>query len=325
MLKKTTIAVLGLAASGLATAGAMGPVCTPGNVTVPCVAQMWELGADALYLNSIYSAGKGYHNSSPVLSRFKDTQNDWNWGYRLVGAYHFNTGNDVTINYMHFSSTGDQVNLLGFTPIPIPGGLLQLPMTYVSRDRLDQVNLVMGQHADFGLRKKMRFYGGMQYANIQATSNSYFATNPIVAVALGGSGLSQFDNTDYKGFGPNFGIDYSYAIMNGFSLTANGGGSILYGTTHYHAGYVATTPKAIISQVSASKKAIVPSLEAKLGLNYAYPMAQGVVNIDAGYQVVNYFKPLNAQAITIPGASPIVSVNYGVYGPYFGLKYVGNA
>lgn len=325
MLKRTTIAVLGLAASGFAFAGAMGPVCAPGNVTVPCAAPMWELGADALYLNSIYSAGKGLQQSGAIATRFRDTQNDWNWGYRLVGAYHFNTGNDVTINYMHFSSSGDKGNLLGFTPIPISGGLLQVPMNYESRDRLDQVNVVLGQHVDISMRDKMRFYGGMQYANIQATSNSYFAANPIVNIVLGGSGLSQFDNTDYKGFGPSVGIDYSYDIINGLSFTANGGGSLLYGTTHYHAGYVATAVNAIITQVSARRKAIVPSLEAKLGLNYAYPMAQGIVNIDAGYQVVNYFKPLNSQTIPLAGASPITSVNYGVYGPYFGLKYVGNA
>ncbi len=326
MLKKTTIAVLGLTLSNLATAGAMGPVCTPGSVTVPCEARLWDLGAEALYLKSIYGAAKGYqrkYNPTTGLqdSRLKDVKNDWNWGYRIIGSYHFNTGNDVTVNWMHFSSSGSQGNILA--PFVVTGvGTLSLPAGMDSNNRLDQVNIVMGQHVDMSARDKMRLYGGMQYANIQSMAQTYLYANSIIASI---APVSIFNNTDYKGFGPTLGIDYSYELFNGLSLTANGSGSLLYGTSRYHEGYVATRFNAIIAQPYARKKAIVPSLEAKLGLNYAYNFAQATVNIDAGYQAVNYFNALSTQVFQVPTNPQISSVNYGLFGPYFGMKIVGNA
>jgi hypothetical protein len=330
MLKKTTIAVLGLALSNLATAGTMGPVCTPGNVTVPCETRLWDFGADALYLKSIYGSAKGYQRSyNPVTynpltglatAPMKDVKNDWNWGFRIAGAYHFNTGNDVAVNWMHFSTTGKQANILA--PLVESGFLLSFPASIDDSNRLDQVNIVLGQHVDLSARDKMRLYGGMQYANIQSMAQTFFYPNAALATV---APVSIFNNTDYKGFGPTLGIDYSYELFNGLSLTANGSGALLYGTSRYHEGFVVTPFNAIAAQVYARKKAVVPSLEAKLGLNYAYNFAQATVNIDAGYQAVNYFNALSTQVFQVPTNPQISSVNYGLFGPYFGMKIVGNA
>ncbi|MFJ1268745.1 Lpg1974 family pore-forming outer membrane protein [Legionella lytica] len=326
MLKKTTIAVLGLLASGYAAAGTMGPVCTPGNVTVPCEARKWELGADALYMQPIYSAHKSLQlvpngTTATVSSEVADVRDDWSWGFRVMGSFYFNTGNDITVNWTHLDSKADFNNI--FAPLAIPSvGFVQVPANYESRDHFDQANIVLGQHVDVSARKQMRFFGGMQYANIQSNATNYLNA-PLIPV-LFGSTVSVFNNTDFKGIGPVAGIDYSYALFNGLSVTANGTGSILVGTSRYHEGFVVDNAHAILLDVYARNKAIVPSLEAKLGLNYAHAFWEGTLNIDAGYQALNYFNALAAQEFQSPTA-PVRTVNYGLFGPYFGLKYVGNA
>lgn len=323
MLKKTTLAVLGMAISGFASAGSMGPICSPGNVTVPCEANRWEIGVQALYLKSIFDADKAYAQDS--LGLFGQVKNDWDWGYRLEGAYHFNTGNDITIDWTHYKSNVRQRRLNGSVPLFAQVGATNIPYVLSDENRIDQVNLVMGQHADFGLVQKMRFYAGLQYANIQATAhNLYDFTVPLIVPSVGGTVPSLFDNSDYKGLGPVIGIDYSYDITPELSLTANGSGAILYGNSRFNTGVVVNPLGVVLQSVYASKKAIVPAFEAKLGLNYAYAMAQGVMNLEGGYQIMNYFNVLQSQRFQNI-LNPVGNSDYGLYGPYLGLKYVGNA
>ncbi|MBL7481627.1 Lpg1974 family pore-forming outer membrane protein [Legionella bononiensis] len=325
MIKKTTLAVLGLAASNFAAAGTMGPVCTPGNVTVPCEARLWDIGVQALYLRQVYDADKAYQHDTLPFRGFREVNNEWDWGYRLEGSYHFNTGNDATVTWVHYQNDSNRDGFVGLIPFSQQFAPLSSPYRIEDDTYFDQVNLVLGQHADFGLVKNMRFYGGLQYANINDKANSYFYRSPAQLVRLGIDAVYQYEKTDFKGVGPVVGIDYSYDITSAFSVTANGAGSILYGTSRFNYGYVGTPLGAVLLDRYGTKKAIVPSLEAKLGLNYAYAMAQGVLNIEGGYQVMNYFNAL--QTVGIGGFTTVRanSSDYGLYGPYFGVKYVGNA
>lgn len=321
MLKKTTLAVIGLAASGFAFAGAMGPVCTPGNVTVACEPNRWDLGIQALYLNAIYGPEKGLPITFPTDSALLKT--DWSWGFEAEGSYHFNVGNDVTVDWTHYSSTNRLLGFRGTVAVPNIGGVPNTSFEVANQNRLDQVNLVMGQRADLGLVSKMRLYGGLQYANLQVNVTNYYARLTLPAQLASFTSINLFSNADFKGLGPVVGVDYSYDITHELSLIANGSGSILYGTSRFDTGSVAQAVGLVFLPAYTAVKKIVPTVEAKLGLNYAYNMAQGVMNIEGGYQAINYFTPLQSASTTY--YNTFISYSYGLYGPYFGVKYLGNA
>lgn len=331
MLKKTTLAVIGLAASSFASAGTMGPVCTPGNVTVPCEANRWDLGLQALYLQSVYSASKAFQLVLPAApspaTALVGIRNNWDWAFRAEGSYSFKTGNDLSVDWMHFRSANGIAGYVTDLFLPVGGAVVPLVSDeqIANRNRLDQVNVVLGQHVDAGAVDNLRFYGGMQYANLQTNVVNYFTT-PLPQFLAPITSVNLFNNADFKGFGPVVGIDYSYDITDAISVTANGSASILYGTSRYNLGFLADPLEVILASVYGSAKTIVPTVAAKLGLNYGYTMANGVVNVEGGYQVLNYFNVLQTQAITPVNVNNLVTKsNYGLYGPYFGVKYSGNA
>lgn len=325
MLKKTALAILGLAASGFASAGMYSPPpapsCTPGDVTVPCEAQKWDIGVQALYLKPVLSARRGYEISSAATNATELSQ-DWGWGYRLEGSYHFNTGNDITMTWMHYDADANHGPFTGILPIP-PTNPSAWPITTYTDNKFDQVNLIMGQHVDMGLLKNARFYGGLQYAKIRNDQRDNYAAFPAFLRQQGVGAVYHSNNTDFNGVGPVVGIDYAYDLPSGFSITANTAGSILYGTSRYSSNLILGPSGLVPASVYASKKAIVPGMEAKLGLNYAYELAQGMLNIEGGYQVVNYFSALETRDYF--GTGRAGSSDFGLYGPYLGVKWVANA
>lgn len=299
-LKKTALLVAALGSS-VGYAGTMGPVCVPGNVTVPCPATAWDVGIQALYLRPAYSANTVYagfrvDGERQVRNEFSS---DWGWGFKLEGSYHFNTGNDFNVNWYHYSKTTSN-NFVTFNP------LLNAHVAFTSsaKPKWDAVNFELGQHVNFGEFKDIRFHGGFQYLRLSHD----------IRTRLQLTGATFRTTADFKGFGPRIGTDLAYNLGNGFSVYANGAAALLVGDSKSDGSLLLTG--GILT--SSSKWSVVPELEAKTGAKYNYNMVNGVLTLDAGYMVVNYF---NAQHATTALAD---ETNVAFTGPYAGIKWVGN-
>lgn len=317
MFKKTAFALLTLA-GGFANAGTMGPVCEPGNATVPCAATAWDVGLTALYLRPAFDADQTYFNSyfnAQNNTSYRNESFDWGWGFKLEGSYHFNTGNDVNVNWYHFDDTTSKTYLVG------NAFNTEYYSTLRDKIRWDAVNFEFGQHVDFGERKNIRFHGGAQYVSIKSDAhiNHY----------LNNTDSSLDHSMKFDGFGPRVGMDMSYDWMHGFAMYANVAGSLLVGTSKFDTSNIASNATV---RSTGSKNAVVPEMEAKIGGRYSMEMAQGTVSIDGGWMWVNYFNALHsavngANNVFVPmtTASGPQETDFSMSGPYLGVKWVGNA
>lgn len=348
-LKKTAVAVLALGSSAV-FAGTMGPVCAPGNVTIPCERTMWEVGADALYLQPVYST-EGFSPATigasiPGAYTAQMPSANWGWGFMIEGAYHYGMGNDINVNWYHVNNATnvDITQQIYYYNGGNEGYISQSGNNSIHPE-WDAVNVEFGQHVDFGDMKNIRLHGGVEYARV-ATGSSFLLRNGSMS---GSHDLYGFNNSTFNGFGPRGGIDMNYDLGNGFSAYGNGAGGIYVGTgsfntlfSHADAGSDNVLDRTNFT-TNGSRTTLVPELEAKLGLMYHYNMpSMGALPpselvLDVGWMWVNYF---NAQFVGYNnhyfGVDPndltreqvqrgqISQSNFGEQGLNFGLKWKGN-
>lgn len=314
MFKKILLAINGVILGSLAFAGTMSsfPHCISNQVTVPCNTSAWDLGVQALFLKPLYSATKQYEFSSNSL---KENTSDWNWGYRIEASYHFNTGNDLSMTWTHVDSDFNHSNFSEITPFVES---LSIPFAVYQKEIFEQVNLLFGQYAFLSAAKSMHFFSGLQYAKIQVDSSNFYETSlPIVAPL----GFVQDKNTYFKGVGPIVGVDYDYKLPYHVSLTAQASLALLYGNGYYNNSYVFLPSELVILSTYANKSSFVPSTEMKVGLKYLNLLSEGFLTIEGGYQALNYLRALHASQ---PGCfNCLTSSDFGLYGPYLGVKWVG--
>lgn len=358
-IRKSLITAIVFSTSTVSVAGSMGPECVPGNATVPCVNRAWELGIQALYLNPSYSIN-GFTQTNIAIpaapagnagvirlvtnSVANNANNHWNWGFKLEGAYHFKTGNDLNLNWYHYNHSNSQLlkrspGVANFFQDELTAATLFSDVANSLKTNWNAVNLEMGQLLDFSEWATVRFHGGFQYANIQTTSTNTAISNNTAEEALELVNITNSNTTmKYNGFGPRVGLDLFYMVNHAFSVYGKAATALLIGPktfNNFNAGLYTpnaeTTlrvsgPFAIFG--SGSNTTLVPELEAKAGGAYTFFMAKSSLTIDAGWMWAAYFNAQGASAsphgLATSGYPLQTQINFGIQGAYAGLKWLGN-
>ena len=273
----------------IAQAGTMGvekSSCNPDNVTVSCPASYWDLGISALYLQPNTESNL----LNPILlapnNKSHTINSPWDWGFLLEGSYHFNTGNDINLNWLHFSPDYTKSYFGNFTNNPLP----QPFTTDLKFDtNVDIVNFEFAQTSHLGKKTNIRYFGGTQYiyAKINRTIHEFEITSfePVNTLFQESKMTTRFG-----GFGPRLGIDMTRDLKYGFALFAQGAMALLVGESKAKlAGANISTINVYPFSAYGKKTHIVPELEAQLGANYQWDTKNGQFGLWAGWYFQHYF------------------------------------
>jgi hypothetical protein len=377
-LKTITLAIAALGVSSVANAAMYAPECVGENVTVPCEQRGWHVGAQYIYVQP----------TGDQLYSDLNSQSRWASGFRLEAGYHFGTGNDITANWIYFSkaSRRDVVPFnnpfLATAPFfgedPTFFGGVFGPGPFVSAERVkstfNAVNLEFGQLAYWGERVSTRFHAGLQYASIKRDRTHYnFNLVGSVSETIGDNvirdDVSNYGSIGFEqkfhGIGPRLGLDAYYTFgESNFSLVGKGAVEVLAADTRVRNGLgqaayienffinnnqvVSSAEYLTVTLPEARTRTLTVGLEAKLGIEYAYPLASGDLIFEGGYQWVAYPQAMLAPTaanvvdrtvLEVAGvAEPTQTVtstnlglgipgdlnNFGFHGFYVGLRWAGD-
>lgn len=149
---------------------------------------------------------------------------------------------------------------------------------------LDDANVEVGQRLTTGAFD-VRLFSGIRYSHL-----NYELDKSLTSL--------------FHGFGPRLGIDTRYQLGNCLGLD-----------THLNASFLAGTVSTRSAEISSTINRIVPEVDAKLGIDYTYPMqGKSAFAVEVGYQSNNYFNAFNGDLMK--GAR---DVNFD--GAYLEVKY----
>jgi hypothetical protein len=244
---------------------------------------------------------------------------------------------------------------------------------------IDKGDLTVGQYLNLGCADQVRLFGGLRYVELQRQLNTWYSQNPsdpynhnlgngvtsttvgaddgiLITQATAGA-LAANDSSDFKGYGPLIGLNNSYYLGYGIGFTAAVDTGLLYGDvednlyiTNFQPGVtdlgLSTGGVVLTPTVTHSGDAhrIVPTVDAKLGFDYTYPLQYfGSLTLEAGWNVSHYWgavDSLSSGASSNDGGDGILGIlpnafssgattatprhhtaDIGYQGPYLTLTY----
>lgn len=326
-LKLTALAVA--LASGSAVAGDMGAACQPGQVTVPCDTQNWSISGQALYMQmttGVNSTKSTLTGSAGSVTR--GTNAPYSWGFQVEGAYDFQNGKDLDLNWYRLRNSQSKTLASGaylgtvFSPADAVGVAAPSSITNVNVTNLavqtktgwDMVNMEHGRTITLDEEFTARVHFGGEYSRVyQNFSSQNQGTSGASSTAYS---LNSSVQAVYNGFGPRLGLDLGYETAIGLDLYGKAAVGVLAGSAKTN--YSETNTANATTGLNYSVNRVITSTDGRLGFSYGVNFLQsGEFKIDAGWMWVNYLSPLVSQGSTTGGHNN----NFGVQGVYFGAKW----
>ncbi len=338
MTKRITLALAMIGLSSVALAGAPGnnmvaPTGTP--VIAPDSTGTWSFGIEALYMESntnFQYAGQTVgtlEEGGEVEFNNESASNNWNWGGEVDVSYMFpGSSRDISASYTYLNQDGNDstngVFLAG--PLGVGAGTLAFPTNEAEADMdqtLNAATLTFGQLLTIGDRVSLHPFGGIQFASIDTDNKAHYENEDAVTGVETQTGSFK-QESDFQGAGPRAGIDAAVHLGSGFSIVGTFAGALLVGNmdSEFETSDLSTLGTTTIENDNDSYTAVVPELDAKLGLDYMVAFNPNTsMNIQVGYEVVNYFNAVSndfLDSVAVNSVNNTSDFNYN--GPYLRLQ-----
>lgn len=372
------LAVVGLTAS-LGAYATVPTTAAPFELVIPNLQSGFEFFVAGLYLEpssndnlnyaivrNINTNFAGAGTQTTIQNNVANNNPTFGFGFEVGIGYIFaNSGNDVQLSWMSYNhgsqtsiftepgqylSSGTSFNGYNYMGIYNIG-----PTTFTVvedlnagnnvDEKINAIDLDVGQYIDFGTRLRVRFFGGLRAAQVeQDIQNTYHDMTDVLITNAAGTNLAHLHYKDdlkqtfesqFRGLGPLMGIKTSYNVWNCFGVTALVDTAMLVGKVDTTTNtwqrfnlidnntntpvFPEVFPININSTSSDDIWRVVPAVDAKLGVNYSYLFRNSsTLTFEAGYQT-NYYFDAADKVDAFTGERHTSSVAYS--GPYASLNY----
>lgn len=373
------LAITGLTAS-LGAYATVPTTAAPFQLIIPNLESGFEFYASGFYLqpssNDLNYAIVGNSNanlgvpntSTAIQGNILTNDPSFGLGFTLGIGYIFaNSGNDIQVSwtsYNHatddsfftepgqFLSSGTSFNEFNYAGVYTIGPNTFTVVEYLNagsaiNNKLNTIDVDMGQFLDIGTRLRMRMFAGLRAAQVeQDIQNTYHDMTDVAITNAVGTSLAHFHHKDdlketfnsrFQGLGPLMGIKTSYNVWNCFGVTALVDAAMLVGKVDTSTNswqrinlidnatntsiFPEIFPVNIYSQNDDNIWRVVPAVDAKLGLNYSYIFRnRSAITLEAGYQSSYYLDAVdkvepftdNRNTSSIAYSGPYASLNFAL-------------
>lgn len=292
----------------------------------------WIFGLEALYAKT--NANFTYTQRDQLASDIDPTVvsssplkigSNYNWGGTATIGYIFpHSTRDISLSYTYLdfnSSNTVHANPnddLDWIRVPVksdPGWwyIHQKDVKDTLDQRVNAVDLTVGQLFHVGDRVDLHPFVGVRYANIKSNNTSTYSFD-------GENNWQSYNDSSFNGIGPRLGLDGNLKLGRGFSIIGTAAGSLLVDGLDASTNVKFTDGDVYgpFQKSTSNSHSVTPEIDAKLGLGYQHNFSNNnALQFQVGYEAANYFNSVNFVTRDNQNA-PILNdkQNFEYYGPF---------